>query len=106
MSVMTIEKRRKRSWSLYLILCKGRYKRWITSDEQLYQLSFPTGKTKVQYTVLEKVYVGIGLSLQYFLRKSDDGIDFVQHIEAGDETRCHHLQSEVHLPAIQASRLT
>ncbi|GFW96611.1 hypothetical protein TNCV_2846681 [Trichonephila clavipes] len=48
MSVKTIEKRRKRSWSLYLMLCKGTYKAWITSDKALFHLSFTIGKTKMQ----------------------------------------------------------
>ncbi|GFY35895.1 uncharacterized protein TNCV_4842681 [Trichonephila clavipes] len=49
MSVKTIEKRRKRSWHLYLMLYKGRYKTWVTSDEALFILAFITGKTKIQY---------------------------------------------------------
>ncbi|GFX79565.1 hypothetical protein TNCV_825541 [Trichonephila clavipes] len=48
MSVKAVEKRRKRSWSLYLILRKDRYKTWITSDEALFLLSFATVKTKQQ----------------------------------------------------------
>ncbi|GFW24585.1 hypothetical protein TNCV_2404501 [Trichonephila clavipes] len=48
MSVKTVEKRRKGSWSLYLMLCKGRYKAWV-SDEALLHLSFTTGKTMIQY---------------------------------------------------------
>ncbi|GFU05884.1 hypothetical protein TNCV_3394681 [Trichonephila clavipes] len=48
MSVKTVEKRRKRSWPLYLMLCKGRYKTWITSSETLFHLSFTTGKMKIQ----------------------------------------------------------
>ncbi|GFW37008.1 uncharacterized protein TNCV_5019061 [Trichonephila clavipes] len=49
MSIKTVEKRRKRSWPLYLMLCKGRYKSYITSDEAQLHLSFTTGKTKIQY---------------------------------------------------------
>ncbi|GFW52195.1 uncharacterized protein TNCV_2426421 [Trichonephila clavipes] len=49
MSVKTVEKRRKRSWPLYLILLKGRCKAWITSDEAQFHLSFTTGQTKIQY---------------------------------------------------------
>ncbi|GFW31729.1 uncharacterized protein TNCV_3099541 [Trichonephila clavipes] len=54
MSVKTVGKRRKRSWSLYLILRKGRYKTWIISDETLFHLSFTTGKTKTQYIPSKK----------------------------------------------------
>ncbi|GFV11305.1 hypothetical protein TNCV_3723941 [Trichonephila clavipes] len=49
MSVKTIEKRRKRSLPLYLMLRNGRYETWITYDEALFHLSFTTGKTKIQY---------------------------------------------------------
>ncbi|GFT13600.1 uncharacterized protein TNCV_3830731 [Trichonephila clavipes] len=48
MSVKTVEKRRKRSWSLYLMLRKGRYKAWITPDDAQFHLSFTTGKRKIQ----------------------------------------------------------
>ncbi|GFY14171.1 hypothetical protein TNCV_3613601 [Trichonephila clavipes] len=54
MSVKTVEKQRKRSWSLYLILRKGRYKAWITSVEALFHLSFTTGKMKMQYIPRKK----------------------------------------------------
>ncbi|GFX01369.1 uncharacterized protein TNCV_4736101 [Trichonephila clavipes] len=54
LSVKTVEKRRKRSCPLYLMLCKGRYKAWITSDEALFHLSFTTGKTKIQYIYRKK----------------------------------------------------
>ncbi|GFU50815.1 hypothetical protein TNCV_2495191 [Trichonephila clavipes] len=54
MSVKTVGKRRKRSWSLYLMLCKGRYKTWITSNEALFHLSFTTGKTRIQYISRKK----------------------------------------------------
>ncbi|GFS68675.1 uncharacterized protein TNCV_1958921 [Trichonephila clavipes] len=33
MSAKTVEKRRKRAFPPYLMLCKGRYKIWIISDE-------------------------------------------------------------------------
>ncbi|GFT62313.1 uncharacterized protein TNCV_4717131 [Trichonephila clavipes] len=54
MSVKTVEKRRKRSWPLYLMLCKGRYKTWAASDEALFHLSFTTSKTKIQYISRKK----------------------------------------------------
>ena len=49
MSTKTIEKRTKRSWSLCLMLHKGRYKARITTDEALFYQSYTTGKTKIQY---------------------------------------------------------
>ncbi|GFW97883.1 uncharacterized protein TNCV_1426461 [Trichonephila clavipes] len=51
MSAKTVE---KRSWPLYLILRKDRYKAWITSDEALFHLPFTTGKTKTQYISRKK----------------------------------------------------
>ncbi|GFT28851.1 uncharacterized protein TNCV_3585611 [Trichonephila clavipes] len=54
MSVKTVEKRRKRSWPLYLMVRKGRYKARITPDEALFHLSFTTGKTKIQYISSKK----------------------------------------------------
>ncbi|GFW01334.1 hypothetical protein TNCV_5029871 [Trichonephila clavipes] len=54
MFVQTIEKRRKRYWSLYLMLRKGRCKIWITLDEALFHLPFPNDKTKIQYISPEK----------------------------------------------------
>ncbi|GFS65939.1 uncharacterized protein TNCV_2509901 [Trichonephila clavipes] len=54
MSVKTVEKRRKRSLPLHLMLRKGRNKAWITSDEAQFHLSFPTGKTKIQYISSKK----------------------------------------------------
>ncbi|GFY06623.1 uncharacterized protein TNCV_3524791 [Trichonephila clavipes] len=54
MSVKKVEKRRKRSWPLYLMLRKDRYKAGITSDEALFHLSFTTGKTKIQYISSKK----------------------------------------------------
>ncbi len=54
MSAKTVEKRRKRSWPLYLILRKGRYKKLIISDEELSHLSSTTGKIKIQYISLKK----------------------------------------------------
>ncbi|GFU68606.1 hypothetical protein TNCV_1125921 [Trichonephila clavipes] len=44
MSVKTVEKRRKRTFLLYLMLRKGRYKTWIFSDEELFHLPSTTGK--------------------------------------------------------------
>ncbi|GFW68058.1 hypothetical protein TNCV_1618191 [Trichonephila clavipes] len=49
MSPKTVEKRRKRSWPVYLLLPIGRYKTWITLDEALFHLSSTTGKTKLQH---------------------------------------------------------
>ncbi|GFV54361.1 uncharacterized protein TNCV_4585911 [Trichonephila clavipes] len=54
MSVKTVEKQRKRSWPVYLMLRKCRYKARITSDEALFHLSFTTGKTKIQYISSKK----------------------------------------------------
>ncbi|GFW49235.1 hypothetical protein TNCV_3057451 [Trichonephila clavipes] len=54
MSLNTVEKRRKRSWPLYLMLRKGRYKAWITSDETQFHLCFTTGKTKIPYISSKK----------------------------------------------------
>ncbi|GFV83106.1 hypothetical protein TNCV_2802321 [Trichonephila clavipes] len=54
MSPKTVEKRRKLSWPVYLMLPKGRYKTGITSDEVLFHLLFTTGKTKIQYTSRKK----------------------------------------------------
>ncbi|GFU85035.1 uncharacterized protein TNCV_1552981 [Trichonephila clavipes] len=54
MSVKTVEKRRKRSWPLYLMLRNGRYKAWTTSDEAQFHMSFTTGKTKIQYISSKK----------------------------------------------------
>ncbi|GFU60699.1 uncharacterized protein TNCV_2754551 [Trichonephila clavipes] len=54
MCVKTVERRRKRSRSLYLMLRKGRYKAWITSNDALLHLSFITGKTKIQYIYRKK----------------------------------------------------
>ncbi|GFU90771.1 uncharacterized protein TNCV_4870031 [Trichonephila clavipes] len=54
MSVKTLEIRRKRSWPLYLMLCKGRYKACITSDEAQSHLSFTTGKTKIRFISSKK----------------------------------------------------
>ncbi|GFX85230.1 uncharacterized protein TNCV_4849121 [Trichonephila clavipes] len=54
MNVKTVEKRRKRSWPLYVMLRKVRYKTWITSDEAQFRLSFTTSKTKIQYISKKK----------------------------------------------------
>ncbi|GFS84632.1 hypothetical protein TNCV_4607561 [Trichonephila clavipes] len=54
MSAKTVEKRGKRSWSLYLMLRKGISKTWITSDKALFHLSFTTGEMKIQHISLEK----------------------------------------------------
>ncbi|GFT56982.1 uncharacterized protein TNCV_189801 [Trichonephila clavipes] len=54
MSLKTVEKRRKHFRSLYLMLHKGRYKTRITSYEALFDLSFTTGKMKIQYNSSEK----------------------------------------------------
>ncbi|GFW18143.1 uncharacterized protein TNCV_4006831 [Trichonephila clavipes] len=54
-SVKTVEKRRKCSWSLYLMLSKSRYKAWITSDEALFHLLFTTGKTKISSKKRRKI---------------------------------------------------
>ncbi|GFV42370.1 uncharacterized protein TNCV_4311011 [Trichonephila clavipes] len=54
MSVKPVEKRRKHSWPLYLMLRKDRYKAWITFDEALFHLSFTTGKMKIQYISSKK----------------------------------------------------
>ncbi|GFU24161.1 putative DD41D transposase [Trichonephila clavipes] len=54
MFVKTVEKRRKPSWPLYLMLRKGRYKAWITSNEALLHLSFTAGKMKIQYISSKK----------------------------------------------------
>ncbi|GFU44409.1 uncharacterized protein TNCV_1505461 [Trichonephila clavipes] len=54
MSFKTVEKRRKRSWPLYLMLRKGRYKARITSDEAQFRLSFTTSKMQIQYISRKK----------------------------------------------------
>ncbi|GFX55304.1 hypothetical protein TNCV_3968581 [Trichonephila clavipes] len=54
MCIKTIEKRRKRSWPLYLTKRKRRYTAWIASDEALFHLSFTIGKTKIKNTSSKK----------------------------------------------------
>ncbi|GFU62202.1 uncharacterized protein TNCV_2474331 [Trichonephila clavipes] len=54
MSDKTVEKRRNRSWLLYLMLRKCRYKAWIISNEALFRLSFTTVKMKIQYISSKK----------------------------------------------------
>ncbi|GFV44135.1 hypothetical protein TNCV_2770311 [Trichonephila clavipes] len=54
MSVKTVEKRRKRSLPLYLMLHKARYKKWITSDEAEFRLSFTTAKRKIRHISRKK----------------------------------------------------
>ncbi|GFU19384.1 uncharacterized protein TNCV_3032941 [Trichonephila clavipes] len=54
MSVKTVEKRRKRSWSPVFNVTRGRCKAWITSDEALFHLSFTTDRTKIQYISSKK----------------------------------------------------
>ncbi|GFS89500.1 uncharacterized protein TNCV_1810021 [Trichonephila clavipes] len=54
MSAKTVEKRRKRYWSLYLMLRKVINKTWITSDKALFHLTFTTGETKIQQISREK----------------------------------------------------
>lgn len=44
-----IEKRYKRSWSLYQKLKCGKYKNYITSDEAMFYLDNASGQTNVQY---------------------------------------------------------
>ncbi|GFT29820.1 hypothetical protein TNCV_4892121 [Trichonephila clavipes] len=54
MSAKTVEKRRKCSWPLYLMLRKGIYKTWINSNKTLFHLSFTTDETKIQHISREK----------------------------------------------------
>ncbi|GFV62248.1 transposable element Tcb1 transposase [Trichonephila clavipes] len=54
MSVKTRKTKKKRSWPLYLMLRKDRYKAWINSVEALFHLSFTTGKTKIQHISSKK----------------------------------------------------
>ncbi|GFV03723.1 hypothetical protein TNCV_1876711 [Trichonephila clavipes] len=54
MSAKTVEKRRKWSWPLYLMLRKDIYKAWIHSDKALFYLPFTTGETKIQHISCEK----------------------------------------------------
>lgn len=44
-----IEKRYRRSWSLYNLLKKNNWKKYITSDEALFYLSNRNGQTRCQY---------------------------------------------------------
>ena len=43
------EKRRLRSWLLYLRLNSDKWKKFITSDEALFNLDGSSGKTEIQY---------------------------------------------------------
>ncbi|RWS26341.1 uncharacterized protein B4U80_07228 [Leptotrombidium deliense] len=45
----TIEKRHKRSWSMYMRLRRDRYKKYITTDEALFYLSEYDGQSRIQY---------------------------------------------------------
>ncbi|GFW96147.1 hypothetical protein TNCV_958601 [Trichonephila clavipes] len=54
MSGKTSERRRKHSCLPNLMLCKVIDKTLITSDEELFHLSFTTGKMKIQYVSREK----------------------------------------------------
>ncbi|GFX88838.1 uncharacterized protein TNCV_2575451 [Trichonephila clavipes] len=54
MSENTVEKQRKRSWPLYFMLRKSRYKTWITSHRALFHLLSTTGKMKMQHISSEK----------------------------------------------------
>ncbi|PRD32975.1 UNVERIFIED_CONTAM: hypothetical protein NCL1_18851 [Trichonephila clavipes] len=54
MSVKTIEKCRKRSRHLYLMLRKVIYRIRITSDETQFHLSLTIGKMKIQYISSKK----------------------------------------------------
>lgn len=49
LSAATIEKRRRRSWPLYMRLRGDRWKSFITSDEAWFYLVNIDGKTRVQY---------------------------------------------------------
>ena len=49
LSAAVIEKRRQRSWSLYMKLRGQRWRNFITSDEAWFYLDNIEGKTKVQY---------------------------------------------------------
>ncbi|GFY32776.1 hypothetical protein TNCV_4638821 [Trichonephila clavipes] len=48
MFAKTVRKRRKCFWPLYLMLRKGRYKTWITSDEALFHPSSITDETNIE----------------------------------------------------------
>ncbi|RWS18313.1 hypothetical protein B4U80_10958 [Leptotrombidium deliense] len=49
MTESTIEKRYKRSWSLYMRLRGDRYMQYITTDEALFYLSNYDGQSNIQY---------------------------------------------------------
>ncbi|GFV84916.1 hypothetical protein TNCV_4298981 [Trichonephila clavipes] len=64
MSVKTIGKRRKHCWPLYLMLCKGRYKTWISSGEPLFNPSFTACKDaailkKEIWTLSVMIWMGV-----------------------------------------------
>ncbi|GFS84107.1 histone-lysine N-methyltransferase SETMAR [Trichonephila clavipes] len=66
-SAMAVKNGRKRSWPLYLVLCKRRYKTSITSDKALLHLSSTTGETKTRHISHEKC---LFWKRQFFFRKS------------------------------------
>jgi hypothetical protein len=49
LSLEQVEKRRKRSWRLYLKLCVGKWKNFVTTDEAMFYLGGSYGKRRVCY---------------------------------------------------------
>ncbi|GFU30612.1 uncharacterized protein TNCV_2615071 [Trichonephila clavipes] len=112
MFVKTVGKRRKRSWPLYLILRKGKYKARITSDEAQFHLSLTTGKTKIQYISSKKRRKDAAVlknaswpsGAKVWLEMSSQGLANPFLVEANFKTDAKYCQNKVLKHLIQTNK--
>lgn len=102
----TIEKRRRRSWPLYLRLRKDRWRKVITSDEAWVYLSDTGRKRSVQYISRDKsrreaevkVHVANPRGIMVWVAMSASGVSRPLFIEPGAKINAEYYQQKVLRP--------
>lgn len=110
-----VEKRHKRSWTMYCILKNPKRKNVITSDESWFYLKNHNGKTKCQYIsksssrrqcelLIENAHPK---GLMVWMGISYNGVTKVQFIESGAKINSNYYQEKILKPFLNkdASKL-
>ena len=110
-----VEKRHKRSWTMYCILKNPKWKNVITSDESWFYLKNHNGKTKCQYISKSSSRRQCELltenahpkRLMVWMGISYDGVTKVQFIESGAKINSNYYQEKILKPFLykDASKL-
>ena len=103
LSAATTEKRRRRSWPLYLRLRKDRWRSVITSDEAWVYLTDTGRKRSVQYISREKkqsdaepaIHIANPRGVMVWVGMSANGLSRPQFIDAGAKINAVYYQQKV-----------